>query len=93
VIVRYRSHNVGENINALIGLLERDGPSRWLLRKLQRYSVTLYRHDLERLVAVGDVRPVAGLTGLYVQASDLLYDPDLGINVDGAPGDPGLLVS
>jgi CRISPR-associated endonuclease/helicase Cas3 len=93
VLVRYLSPNVKEDINALIGLLEREGPSRWLLRKLQRYSVTLYRRDLERLLRVGDVRPVAGLTDLYVQASDMLYDTKLGVNVESAPGDPGVLVT
>jgi CRISPR-associated endonuclease/helicase Cas3 len=93
VLVRYRSPSAKEDIDALIGLLERKGPSRWLLRKLQRYSVTLYRRDLERLFRGGDVRPVAGLSDLYVQASDLLYDADLGANAEGAPGDPGALVT
>jgi CRISPR-associated endonuclease/helicase Cas3 len=92
VLVRYRSPGAKEDISALIGLLEKDGPSRWLLRKLQRYGVTLYRRDLERLLREGDVRPVAGLSDLYVQVSDLLYDSELGVNVDGAPGDPALLV-
>jgi len=92
VLVRYQSPNARESIDALIGMLERDGPSRWLMRKLQRYGVTLYRHDLDRLLAVGDVRPIAGLTGLYVQASDLLYDAALGVIADGAPGDPGMLI-
>jgi CRISPR-associated endonuclease/helicase Cas3 len=56
VLVRYRSPNTKEDINALIGILERDGPSRWLMRKLQRYGVTIYRHHLDRLLKAGDVR-------------------------------------
>jgi CRISPR-associated endonuclease/helicase Cas3 len=93
VLVRYRSPYAKEDIDALIGLLERDGPSRRLLRKLQRYGVTIYRRDLERLLKAGDVRPVEGLSELYVQVGDLLYDRDLGVNVEGAPGDPGALVT
>ena len=55
--------------------------------------MSIYRHDLERLIAQGDVLALPGdLPGLYAQNGDLLYDPTLGVNVDGAPGDPGRLV-
>lgn len=91
VIVRYHSDRCREDVNGLIGLLERDGPERWLMRKLQRYGVTIYQHDLRRLIAQGDVRePVPGI---YVQAeSDVFYDRVLGVRVDGAPGDPVYVV-
>lgn len=94
VLVRYRSRQAKEDINALIGMLERDGPSRWLMRKLQRYGVTIYRHQIERLVSAGEVSEVASCPGLYAQVEgwDGFYDPVLGANVDGAPGDPGSLV-
>lgn len=52
------------------------GPDRWLMRKLQRYSVTVRRDCLDRLVAQGDVAEI--LPGLYAQEHDLLYDPQLG---------------
>ena len=66
---------------------------RWLRRQFQGYGVSIYRHDLERLIAQGDVLALPGdLPGLYAQNGDLLYDPTLGVNVDGAPGDPGRLV-
>jgi CRISPR-associated endonuclease/helicase Cas3 len=94
VFVRYRPVGIAASpIDSLIGMLERDGPSRWLLRKLQRYSVSIYRHDLDRLLAQEDIREVAVCPGLYVQVSDLLYDESLGISVDGAPGDPAALVA
>jgi CRISPR-associated endonuclease/helicase Cas3 len=51
--------------------------------------------DLQRLEA-GDIEPLGGdLPGLYVQSAnnDVLYDKVLGINVDGAPGDPGQVSS
>ncbi len=90
VLVRYQSPNAKEDINALIGMLERDGPSRWLMRKLQRYGVTIYRYQLDKLVQAGDIREVPSCPGLYVQIEgwDAFYHPQLGANVDGAPGDP-----
>lgn len=92
VFVRYVPAGVAESpVAALIALLERVGPKRWLIRRLQRYGVTIYRRDLDRLVADGDVREVTTFPGFYVQLSDLLYDAVLGLNVDGAPGDPARL--
>lgn len=91
VLVRYRSPHAKEDINALIGMLERDGPARWLMRKLQRYGVTVYQYQLSSLISAGDIREVPSCPGLYVQIEgwDAFYDPLLGANVDGAPGDPG----
>lgn len=91
VIVRYRSNTAKEDIGALIGKLEAEGPQRWLMRKLQRYSVTIYRHDAERMLRQGDIRCVERCPGLYVQASDVLYDDRLGLLTDSAPGDPAAL--
>ena len=94
VLVRYRSPNAKEDINVLIGVVERDGPSRGLMRKLQRYGVTIYRHQLDRLLKVGDVRELPLCPGLYAQSVewDGFYHPLLGANVDGAPGDPAATV-
>ncbi|HMX09415.1 MAG TPA: CRISPR-associated endonuclease Cas3'' [Burkholderiaceae bacterium] len=87
VFVRWHSPRCRDDVNALLGLLERDGPSRWLMRRLQRYGVTIYQQDLKRLIAAGDVREL--LPGLYVQTdSDVFYDPVLGAMLGGAPGDP-----
>ena len=83
VLVRYRSPHAKEDIDSLIGLLERDGPSRWLMRKLQRYGVTMYMQQLDALIKAGDVRVVASCPGLYVQAGDWdgFYDALTGVNV------------
>jgi CRISPR-associated endonuclease/helicase Cas3 len=87
VFVRWHSPRCREDVDALLGLLERDGPSRWLMRRLQRYGVTIYQQDLKRLLASGDVQEL--LPGLYVQTdSDVFYDPVLGALLGGAPGDP-----
>ncbi|BBP05277.1 CRISPR-associated helicase Cas3 [Sulfuriferula plumbiphila] len=69
--------------------LKADGPDRWLMRKLQRYSVNVHRNCLDRLIAQHDVEEV--LPGLYAQANDLLYDETFGFlgcagNVAVAPG-------
>ena len=88
VFARWRSPRCRDDIDVLIAMLERDGPARWLMRKLQRYGVTIYQHDLRRLLAAGDVKEVT--PGLYVQAdSDVFYDPVLGARLEGAPSDPG----
>jgi CRISPR-associated endonuclease/helicase Cas3 len=92
VLVRYKSAYSNDNLDALLFKLEREGPQRWLMRKLQRYGVTVYQHDLDRLVRFGDVRELSQVPGLYVQVSDVLYDPMFGVNVDGAPGDPASYV-
>ncbi|HMY06813.1 MAG TPA: CRISPR-associated helicase Cas3' [Accumulibacter sp.] len=95
VFVRYRRHESDDEIDQWLNTLRNHGPERWLLRKLQRYGVTIYQNDLQRLLKLGDVEPLSGdFPELYVQSADndLLYDPVLGINVDGAPGDPGCTV-
>jgi CRISPR-associated endonuclease/helicase Cas3 len=87
VIVRYP---IGESqdVDQLVAMLRRDGPQRWLMRKLQRYGVTVYQNDIQRLLASGDVREIVAWPGLYVQESDVFYDTITGANVAGAPGDP-----
>ena len=89
VLVRYRSPCAKDDIDSLIGMLERDGPSRWLMRKLQRHGVTVYRQQLDALLKKGDVREVASCPGLFAQVEgwDGFYDPLLGAKVD-APIDP-----
>lgn len=60
----------------LIDQLDAGKPDRWLLRKLQRYTVNVHPDCLRRLLEQGDVREA--LPGLYVQASDLIYDATFG---------------
>ena len=91
VFVRWHSERCRHHISKLISELETVGPKRELMRKLQRYGVTIYQHDLKRMLAAGDVKEVG--PGLYVQAdSDVFYDPVLGARLDGAPGDPAAYV-
>ena len=60
----------------LIDKLDAGKPDRWLLRKLQRYTVNVHPDCLRRLLDQGDVRET--LPGLYVQANDLIYDETFG---------------
>ena len=95
VFVRYRRDKNDEEIDILLNSLKKEGPERWLLRKLQRYGVSVYQNDLNKLLAAGDIEALPGdCTGLYIQSAnnDVLYDPILGINLDGAPGDPATLI-
>lgn len=59
-----------------IAALESKGTDRWLMRKLQRYSVNVHKDCLGRLIDRRDVEEV--LPGIYVQANDLLYDDVFG---------------
>lgn len=95
VLVRYSSPNARDGVDALIGMLERDGPARWLMRKLQRYGVTIYQHQVRRLLDMADIVEVASCPGLYVQREgwEGFYDPVMGAKVDSAPGDPANYVS
>ncbi len=90
VLVRYRSAASDVDIDALIGVLQREGPSRWLMRRLQRHGVTIYRRDAETMLRAGDIEEVGTCPGLYVQREGWhdLYDPVLGLRTDSAPGDP-----
>lgn len=74
VFVRYDGY---PGVEALLGQLEKEGPERWLMRKLQRCAVTVRQRVVDRLQARGDVAEVQ--PGCFVQRNDLLYDPVLGL--------------
>ncbi len=81
ILVRYDDNDV------LLGKLEKEGPQRWLMRKLQRYSVNLSKRQFMQLEASGDVRQI--WPGIYAQVGNALYDDALGVVTDGniAPDD------
>ncbi len=84
VIVRYSDSPV------LIGRLQKEGPERWLMRKLQRFTVSLPDYQFEKLLGNGDVREV--YPDMFAQTSDALYHADLGVLVDDTNPDPSALV-
>jgi CRISPR-associated endonuclease/helicase Cas3 len=69
----------------LIGKLKKDGPERWLLRKLQRYVVNVYTKDFATLVQKGWITEAA--PGMFALVSDAGYDWHTGLLVDEIPFD------
>lgn len=77
VIVRYKSQGENEvDSGRLIEELRKYGPTRSLMRKLQRFSVTLYEREFESLKQQGALEE---LFGIWVQAREEIYDPDCGL--------------
>ena len=84
VIVRYCGECGRDNsVSVLLKTLKTEGPKRWLMRKLQRYTVTVPTREVMKLFSQGDIEEI--MPGLYVQVSDWLYHPHLGLNPDGLP--------
>jgi len=82
VIVRYRGLDGNDGkVDELLNTLRKHGPERWLMRKLQRYTVTVHNREVVKLLSQGDVEEA--IPGLYVQVSDWLYDKNLGLLLDG----------
>jgi len=77
ILVRYGGND------ALLGMLEKEGPQRWLMRKLQRYSVNIPKRIFAQLEQQGDVKESKNLPGIFVQVDDTLYDKSLGVVFDG----------
>ncbi|MDD4885882.1 MAG: CRISPR-associated helicase Cas3' [Thiomonas sp.] len=84
IVVRYN-----DDSDVLLNTLRKQGPERWLMRKLQRHTVNLPRRQVEQLRNLGDVEEL--IPGLFVQVNDILYDPVLGLLTDGAPTRPTLI--
>ncbi|MGA2514434.1 MAG: CRISPR-associated endonuclease Cas3'' [Candidatus Limnocylindrales bacterium] len=74
---------------ALIAELKRYGPDKTRLRRLQRYSVTLYAREFGRLRAFDGVDEIA--PELFAVTPGF-YDDDLGVVVDGAWDGAGAVV-
>lgn len=73
VIVRYAESDY------YINLLKKKGPERWLMRKLQRYTVNIYNHEFEELLKEGAVEEVKPY--IYALKSDSFYSRKLGLLV------------
>lgn len=89
VIVLYRG--AGSEVEKWLATLRKEGPQRWLMRKLQRYTVNIHRREADKLLRQGDIEEA--IPGLYLQVSDWLYHPDLGFNPDGTPPTPTSVIA
>lgn len=89
VIVRYAEHR--DEIEKLLGMLAAEGPARWLMRKLQRYTVSIHKRAADKMLMQGSL--ILPMPGLYVQQDvDGLYHPLLGLQVEEVPFNPSGLV-
>ena len=80
LVVRYQSGTT--NNEKLIDQLRFGGPSRNLMRKLQRFSVNVYDRDLKEMHNNGMIEDV---NGIWVQTDNNLYDPVFGLDVKATP--------
>lgn len=80
VLVPYRK---GEH---LIAMLESEGPERLILRKLQRYAVTVYVDQFNELQKRGSLREVA--PGIFALTCTVEYDDKIGLLIEEMPTDP-----
>lgn len=55
-----------------LALLKKQGPERWLMRKLQRYSVSIPKSLFQQLLDTDEVAEI--YPGIYAQNVDGLYD-------------------
>ncbi len=79
VVVRYAAHQ--EHIESLLTTLAAEGPQRWLMRKLQRYTVTIPQRLATQMLSQGDL--TLPMPGLYVLVNtDNLYSNILGLISD-----------
>jgi CRISPR-associated endonuclease/helicase Cas3 len=89
VIVRYLGRDgTDDTVDGLLGTLRKGNADRWLMRKLQRYTVNIRRRDAMRLQDQGDIEEI--LPGLFAQTSDMLYHPELGLLTEGV--EPGVVL-
>ncbi len=63
----------------LINILKSNGPERWLMRKLQRYTVNIFNHEFDALVKEGAIEEVQ--PNIYVLAAESFYSKTLGLLV------------
>ncbi len=90
VVARYAEHR--EEIEKLLGMLAAEGPARWLMRKLQRYTVSIHKRVADKMLAQGSL--TLPMPGLYVQQDvDGLYHPLLGLQIEDVPFNPSGLVT
>lgn len=67
------SYNEGAE---LIELLKRKGPESWLMRKLQRYTVSVYQRDFIEINRTGCIEEFHGVN---IQSDPCIYSPEAGL--------------
>lgn len=86
VVVRYADHSA--EIRELLDKLAAAGPTRRLMRSLQRYTVSIHKRVADKMLEQGGL--TLPMPGLYVQVNaDNLYDAMLGLKLDEDIYNPG----
>jgi CRISPR-associated endonuclease/helicase Cas3 len=88
VVVRYPAKR--DELDMFLNTLKKDGPQRWLMRKLQRYTINIKKREADKLLGCGLSLP---MPGLYVQDADDLYDDSLGFLLQNIPFNPSANVT
>ena len=89
VVVRYEDRR--GDIEQWLATLASQGPERWLMRKLQRLTVSIAQRDANRMLVQGSLT-LSIVPGLYVQADTCgLYHPALGLQTDDVPYNPNMV--
>ncbi len=89
VLVPYQRNADDHRCLGLLAALRKEGPERGLLRRLQRYSVSLPPWEFERLKNAGDLEEI--YPGIWALIAAAQYDADLGLLVDPAIHPPVLM--
>ncbi len=79
-----------EKSEKLLEQLRHAGPSRDLLRRLQRYAVSVPMWMFDKLLNRGDIEPVHD--EFHAVVSDALYDREVGLLLDGEALDAGAMI-
>lgn len=77
VLVPYRRGEEDDEFARFVGTLRKNGTARWLMRKLQRYSVSLPPHEFNAMRDRGDLEEV--IPQCWVVRSVAQYRNDLGL--------------
>ena len=74
ILVRY------DDSERLIELLRSNGPERWLMRKLQRYTVNVSNHDFNQMFQRGSIEDVQ--PNIFALTSSIEYSRETGLFID-----------
>jgi CRISPR-associated endonuclease/helicase Cas3 len=80
ILVRY-----GDGIK-LIDIVKSKGADRFMMRKLQRFTVSIYDRDFEHMLVRGSIEEIQ--PGIFALTSSLEYRDDIGLIVDEVLYDP-----
>ncbi len=79
VFVPYRRHDGDDTFEMLVSTLRKDGPTRWLMRKLQRYSVSLPPYEFDFLRSHRDISEE--FPSLWLVRSAAQYKNSIGLEI------------